>query len=473
MATAISAAMATATAFIDEGHIHSLLEKAAHPSTVHAREIIARARAARGLSPEEAAVLLQVEDPEVLGEMLTAASEVKEAIYGKRIVLFAPLYLSDFCVNDCVYCGYGHSRKFARRRLSQREIANEVRVLESMGHKRLALEAGEDPVNCPIDHVLDSIRTIYAVHEKNGNIRRVNVNIAATTTENYRKLKTAGIGTYVLFQETYHRETYRRMHPTGPKADYDWHTLAMDRAMASGIDDVGLGVLFGLHDFRFEVLALLLHARRLEEVFGVGPHTISVPRLRPASGVPLDGGAFPYLVTDDEFRRLVAVIRLAVPYTGMILSTREESGFRDEVIRYGISQVSAGSCTGVGGYHEEHENAESPQFEVGDRRSPNEVLQSLCHAGYIPSYCTACYRKGRTGDRFMAFAKGGQIQNVCQPNAILTFQEYLLDYADAATRVVGEETIREHLAQIPREKTRVETVARLERIKAGELDLYF
>lgn len=272
MATAISAAMATATAFIDEGHIHSLLEKAAHPSTVHAREIIARARAARGLSPEEAAVLLQVEDPEVLGEMLTAASEVKEAIYGKRIVLFAPLYLSDFCVNDCVYCGYGHSRKFARRRLSQQEIANEVRILESMGHKRLALEAGEDPVNCPIDYVLDSIRTIYAVHEKNGNIRRVNVNIAATTTENYRKLKTAGIGTYVLFQETYHRETYRRMHPTGPKADYDWHTLAMDRAMASGIDDVGLGVLFGLHDFRFEVLALLLHARRLEEVFGVGPH---------------------------------------------------------------------------------------------------------------------------------------------------------------------------------------------------------
>lgn len=489
--------------FIDEGHIQTLLAQNANPSAARAREILARARRATGLTPEEAAVLLQVDDPEVVDEMLACAREVKEAIYGKRIVLFAPLYLSNFCVNNCAYCGYAQKRPTPRRRLSQEEIAREVRILERLGHKRLALEAGEDPLNCPIDYVLDSIRTIYGVCEGNGNIRRVNVNIAATTTENYQRLKEAGIGTYILFQETYHRETYGKMHPSGPKADYDWHALAMDRAMAGGIDDVGLGVLFGLYDFRFEVLGLLYHARHLEDVFGVGPHTISVPRLRPARGVELDRKAFPYLVSDDEFRRLVAVIRLAVPYTGMILSTREEPGFRDEVISYGISQVSAGSCTGVGGYQEEYgkeygigsgalagngpENGDrselasgsgagcgdAAQFEVGDRRSPNEVLQSLCRGGYIPSYCTACYRNGRTGDRFMALAKTGRIQNVCQPNALLTFQEYLLDYADAETRALGEKTIREHVALIPSTRVRAETLARLERIKSGERDLYF
>ena len=340
-----------------------------------------------------------------------------------------------------------------------------------MGHKRLALEVGEDPQNCPIEYVLDMIKTIYSVKEKKGSIRRVNVNIAATTVEEYRKLKEAGIGTYILFQETYHRDTYRAFHPSGPKKDYDWHTLAMDRAMEGGIDDVGFGVLFGLYNYKYEVLAMLFHALHLEARFGVGPHTISVPRIRPAEGVSLS--TFPHLVHDEDFKKLVAIIRLAVPYTGMILSTREEAAFRDEVVSLGISQLSAGSCTGVGGYHEEIAEASQGQFQIEDHRSTDEMLRSTCLGGYLPSFCTACYRQGRTGDRFMSLAKTGKIQEVCQPNAILTFKEFLLDYASRETKQVGEKTIEDHLAQISSAAVRAETERRLGRLEQGERDLYF
>lgn len=462
--------------FIDEERIDEILKTEKAPSRARFDEIMARAKEARGISEEDAACLLQVTDPEWVQEMYATAQEIKERIYGKRLVLFAPLYVSDFCVNNCRYCGYRIDNKFQRRRLSLDEVAEEVKILESMGHKRLALECGEDPVNCPIDYVLEVIRTIYETWNDRGNIRRVNVNIAATTVDEYKLLKQAKIGTYVLFQETYHRETYRAMH-CGPKQDYDWHTTAHDRAMEAGIDDVGLGVLFGLYDYRFEVLGLLQHSRHLEEEFGVGPHTISVPRLRPAQGV--DMSEFPYLVNDDEFRRIVAVLRLAVPYTGMILSTRERPGFRDQVIATGISQISAGSCTGVGGYsaetrcHGHKQPRDTAQFSVEDTRSPDEIIRSLASSGYIPSYCTACYRQGRTGDRFMALAKTGAIQNVCAPNAILTFKEYLIDYASEETRKAGENAIREHLQAIPDEAVRKETERRLELIESGQRDLYF
>ena len=460
--------------FIDEARIERVLGMAGTPSRARFDEIMSRASEARGISLEDAACLLQVTDPEWLQEMYATAKQVKERIYGKRLVLFAPLYVSNFCVNNCRYCGYRTDNRFRRKRLTLDEVAREVRILESMGHKRLALEAGEDPTNCPIDYVTSVIETIYKTWNENGNIRRVNVNIAATTVDDYRRLKDAKIGTYILFQETYHRGTYRAMH-SGPKQDYDWHTTAHDRAMEAGIDDVGMGVLFGLYDYRFEVLALLEHAAHLEKAFGVGPHTISVPRLRPALGVNYDG--FPYLVSDDEFRRLVAVLRLAVPYTGMILSTRERPEFRDQVIATGISQISAGSCTGVGGYSAEetggHADEGAAQFTVEDRRSPDEVIRSLADSGYIPSYCTACYRQGRTGDRFMALAKTGEIQNVCAPNAILTFKEYLIDYASEKTRQAGEKAIREHLEAIPSASVRLETERRLALIAEGRRDLYF
>jgi 2-iminoacetate synthase len=343
-----------------------------------------------------------------------------------------------------------------------------------MGHKRIALETGEDPINCPLEYVLESIHKIYSVKEKLGSIRRINVNIAATTVENYKRLKDAGIGTYILFQETYHRETYKKMHPHGPKSDYDWHTTAMDRAMEAGIDDVGFGVLFGLYDYKFDVLGLLLHSLHLEERFGVGCHTISVPRMRPATGVNLT--TFPYLVNDNDFKRIIAIIRLAVPYTGMILSTREPAHFRDEILSLGISQLSAGSCTGVGGYHkdiERHQVESNGQFQVEDQRNTDEVLRSVCESGYIPSFCTACYRTGRTGDRFMPLAKSGEIQNVCQPNAILTFKEFLLDYASEETKKIGDEAIQKHLKMIPRPHIRKETEDRLKRLERGERDLYF
>jgi len=460
--------------FIDEERIARILETERTPSRSRFEEILAKAREAKGISEEEAAYLLGIEDPEWLEEMYEAAREVKERIYGKRLVLFAPLYVSDFCVNNCKYCGYRRENDFVRRRLTLDEVREEVRILESMGHKRLALECGEDPVNCDINYVVDVIGTIYDTWNEKGNIRRVNVNIAATTVDDYRRLKEAKIGTYVLFQETYHRETYRKVH-SGPKQDYDWHVTAHDRAMQAGIDDVGLGVLFGLYDYRFEVLGLLEHAAHLEKEFGVGPHTISVPRLRPALGVDIND--FPHLVGDEEFRRIVAVLRLAVPYTGMILSTRERPGFRDEVIATGISQISTGSCTGVGGYSAENRRektaCETPQFSVEDRRSPDEMIRSLAQSGYIPSYCTACYRQGRTGDRFMALAKTGKIQEVCAPNAILTFKEFLIDYASDETRKVGEQAIREHLAAIPNEAVRMETERRLSLIEGGRRDLYF
>ncbi len=472
--------MTTAKAdFIDEGRIQGWLEEARTASGEQARRIIDRARLARGLTPQECAVLLHLENEGLLAEMYRAAREVKEKIYGRRLVLFAPLYVSNYCVNNCVYCGYRRDNGFPRRRLTLDELREEVRILESLGHKRLALEAGEDPRNCPMEYILEAIGTIYEVKDSNGSIRRINVNIAATTVENYRRLKEAGIGTYILFQETYHRETYAAMHPSGPKRDYDYHTTAMDRAMEGGIDDVGLGVLFGLYDFKFEVLAILAHALHLEEVFSVGPHTVSVPRLRPALGV--DYGSFQYLVGDADFKKIIAVLRLAVPYTGIILSTRERPEFRDELMAVGVSQISAGSCTGVGGYKLEQEKksscagpvGEASQFQVEDHRSPDEVLRSVCLSGYIPSFCTACYRKGRTGDRFMALAKSGQIQNVCQPNAILTFKEFLEDYASPATREVGERAIAVHLEDITRPDVRRLTMERLKMIEMGQRDLYF
>ncbi|MDN5347428.1 MAG: 2-iminoacetate synthase [Clostridia bacterium] len=459
--------------FINQEEIEGLLAEAALRPWRPATQIIAKAREARGLEPHEVAALLQVEDEATLQEMYAAAREVKEKIYGRRMVIFAPLYISDYCVNNCRYCGYRRDNKFKRRRLTPEELDREVRILESLGHKRLALEAGEDPVNCPLDYILDSIGRIYKITEKRGSIRRINVNIAATTVEAYRALKAANIGTYILFQETYHRPTYDYMHPSGPKADYDWHTTAMDRAMEGGIDDVGLGVLFGLYDYKFEVMGLLYHARHLDSAFGVGPHTISMPRLRPARGVALED--FPFLVSDRDFKKIVAIIRLMVPYTGMIISTRESPQFRSELFALGISQLSAGSCTGVGGYGRRYDGQEEdiPQFEIEDNRQPDAVIQDLCRQGYLPSYCTACYRRERTGERFMALAKTGQIQNLCQPNALLTFKEYLLDYATPETRKTGEETIAHYLAQIPDLRIREETKNRLKRLENGERDLYF
>ncbi|EOD00548.1 [FeFe] hydrogenase H-cluster radical SAM maturase HydG [Caldisalinibacter kiritimatiensis] len=448
-------------------------EKAKDKSYV--RGILEKAKEAKGLTYKEAAVLLNIDDNDILEEMFQTARHIKESIYGKRIVLFAPLYVSNYCVNNCEYCGYKYSNKdFKRKKLTMKELEEEVKILESLGHKRLALEAGEDPVNCPIDYILECIDTIYSIKFDNGSIRRINVNIAATTVENYKKLKNAEIGTYILFQESYHRPTYEKMHPTGPKHDYNWHTTAMDRAFQGGIDDVGLGVLYGLYDYKYETIGLLMHSEHLDRVYGVGPHTISVPRLRAAAGV--DMNKFPYLVSDDDFKKIVAVIRLAVPYTGMILSTREAPKYRDEVISLGISQISAGSCTGVGGYYEEYgkkHHDDKPQFEVEDHRSPIEILKSLCKSDYIPSYCTACYRAGRTGERFMPLAKNGQIHNVCLPNAILTFKEFLLDYADDELKEIGRETIEKALSEIPKESSKNATLKYLERLEKGERDLRF
>ncbi len=439
------------------------------------RLLLLRAKACKGLNHQEAAVLLEVEDPAILAEIYQAASQVKDTIYGNRIVLFAPLYISNYCVNNCDYCGYKNSNTgFARRKLSQEELAEEVRVLQTLGHKRLVLEAGEDPTQCPIDYVLESIQTIYSVKVDNGSIRRVNINIAATSVENYKKLADAGIGTYILFQESYHRPTYAQFHLQGPKRDYDYHTTAMDRAMEGGIEDVGVGVLYGLYDFKYETIAMLMHAEHLEEKFGVGPHTVSVPRMCPSEGVDLED--YPHLVNDEDFKKIVAVLRLAVPYAGMILSTREQSEFRDQILKLGISQISAGSCTGVGGYvaqTDENSLGEKPQFEVGDVRSPLEIIKHLCKDGYVPSYCTACYREGRTGDRFMRLAKSGQIHNICQPNSLLTFKEYLLDYGDDEVRELGERVIQEGLASIPKESARQATIKRLAQVEAGERDLRF
>lgn len=466
--------------FINEELIGQLLREGRGASRQRVEEIIEKARGFKGLSPAEVATLIQVEDPDLLEKIYQTAKEVKEHIYGKRVVLFAPLYLSNECINNCLYCPYRHDNEnIPRKTLSEEEIAEECKYIEEMGHKRIVIESGEHPGKTPIEYICNAMRKIYETTNENGSIRRINVNIAATTVEEYKKLKEAGIGTYTLFQETYHRETYRKMHPEGPKADYDWHTTAMDRAMQAGIDDVGVGVLFGQYDYKFELVALMLHARHLEETFGVGPHTISVPRIRKAPGNALPH--IPYAVDDASFKKIVAVIRIAVPYTGMIMSTRESAEARDEFIAMGISQISAGSCTGVGGYGEKiqdlkenkYHKDKTAQFKTHDNRSPEEIIQSICKAGYIPSYCTACYRQGRTGDRFMQLAKCGEIQNVCQPNAILTFKEYLMDYASPETRAIGEATIQEHIKQIKDPKIRELVIEELKKIETGVRDLYF
>lgn len=457
--------------FVNDQFIKDTLEAGKNKSLDEVEGIIEKARKAKGISIEEAAILLNNNNPQIEEKLFEAAHEIKKTIYGKRIVMFAPLYISNYCVNRCTYCGYKCTSGIKRRKLTDEEIRQEVKIIEDLGHKRIALEAGEDDKNCPIEYILHAMDVIYNTKLKNGSIRRINVNIASTTVENYRKLKKAGIGTYILFQETYHRETYGKIHPAGPKSSYDYHTTAMDRAMEGGIDDVGIGVLFGLYDFKYEVLGLLLHAKHLEDKFGVGPHTISVPRIRPAQGVTIEN--YPYLVHDDDFKRIVAILRLAVPYTGMILSTREEPNYREEVIKLGISQVSAGSSTGVGGYKAQEDGSDTSQFAVADNRSPVEVIKTLCRQGYLPSFCTACYRTGRTGDRFMEFAKSGRIHNLCYPNAMMTFKEYIEDYGDEELKVIGSRVIQENLINIPDEKMRTKTEARLLEIEKGERDLFF
>ncbi len=463
--------------FIDEQEIQRALERGKRYSLAGTKDLVAKAMELKGLELEELAALLCVQDDEVVQSIYSAARQVKERIYGKRLVLFAPLYVSDFCVNNCKYCAYRRDNIYPRRKLTSDEIRREVEAIEAMGHKRIALEAGEDPANCTIDYITDAMATIYDTKCGQGSIRRINVNIAATTVDEYRKLKDAGIGTYVLFQETYHRHTYGRVH-AGPKADYDWHTTAMDRAFQGGINDVGIGVLYGLYDWGFETLGLLMHARYLDKAYGTGPHTISFPRLRPAYGVSLD--EFPHLVSDEDFKRIVAAMRLAVPYTGMILSTREAPSFREEVVALGISQISAGSCTGVGEYseasaslHDQAAESDTPQFQVSDDRSLDDIISSLLPQGYVPSFCTACYRQGRTGSDFMALAKDSQIHTFCQPNAILTFAEYLEDYASESTREQGYAVIAKAMNEVEPEALRLECEKRLTRIKSGQRDLYF
>ena len=436
-------------------------------------KIIEKAKLRKGLSHREASVLLACEVPEKVQEMFELAEQIKKDFYGNRIVLFAPLYLSNYCVNGCVYCPYHMKNKhIKRKKLTQEEIVKEVTALQDMGHKRLAIEAGEDPVNNPIEYILECINTIYSIKHKNGAIRRVNVNIAATTVENYRKLKEAGIGTYILFQETYHKESYEKLHPTGPKHNYAYHTEAMDRAMEGGIDDVGLGVLFGLELYKYEFAGLLMHAEHLAAVHGVGPHTISVPRIKRADDI--DPSVFDNGISDEIFAKIIACIRIAVPYTGMIISTRESKECREKVIHYGISQISGASKTSVGGYYEpEPEDETSEQFDVSDNRTLDEVIKWLMEIGYLPSFCTACYREGRTGDRFMELCKSKQIQNCCHPNALMTLKEYLLDYASYDTRKIGEALIEAELNNIPKETVKETVKQNLKNIESGLRDFRF
>ena len=440
--------------------------------------IIAKAKERKGLTHREASVLLACENEEKLNEVYELARQIKKDYYGNRIVLFAPLYLSNYCVNGCVYCPYHAKNKhIPRKKLTQDEIRQEVIALQDMGHKRLAIEAGEDPVNNPLEYILESIKTIYSIQHKNGAIRRVNVNIAATTVEDYRKLKEAGIGTYILFQETYNRESYEQLHPTGPKHDYAWHTEAMDRAMEGGIDDVGLGVLFGLEQYRYEFAGILMHAEHLEAVHGVGPHTISVPRVRPADDINPD--EFDNGISDDIFEKIVALIRVAVPYTGMIISTRESQKVRERVLELGISQISGGSRTSVGGYAEdedrEHVNRDedTSQFDVNDNRTLDEIVKWLIDMDYIPSFCTACYREGRTGDRFMALCKSMQILNCCHPNALMTLKEYLEDYAAPETKEAGMKLIERELEKITNPKVKETCYDHIHDIADGMRDFRF
>lgn len=435
--------------------------------------LIEKAALRKGLSHREASVLLACTEPTRVKKMYDLAEQIKKDFYGNRIVMFAPLYLSNYCVNGCVYCPYHYKNKhIARKKLTQEDIVREVTALQDMGHKRLAIEAGEDPVNNPIEYILECINTIYSIKHKNGAIRRVNVNIAATTVENYRKLKEAGIGTYILFQETYHKESYEKLHPTGPKHNYDYHTEAMDRAMEGGIDDVGLGVLFGLELYKYEFCGLLMHAEHLEAYKGVGPHTISVPRIKHADDI--DPDAFDNGIDDETFAKICALIRISVPYTGMIISTRESKAVREKVIRLGVSQISGASRTSVGGYYEpEPEDENSAQFDVSDNRTLDEVVRWLMEMGYIPSFCTACYREGRTGDRFMSLLKAGQIQNCCLPNALMTLKEYLEDYATEPTKVLGEKMLKSELENIPNPKVKKLAAEYIENIHNGKRDFRF
>lgn len=462
-----------ATEFINHEEILRTIEYAKENKNNHTliKEILNKASTCRGITYQEAAILLECDDPALLQKIFDIAMDIKRKIYGNRIVMFAPLYLSNYCVNECRYCPYHHSNcHIARKQLSQEDIRREVIALQDMGHKRLALETGEDPQNCPIEYVLESIKTIYSIHHKNGAIRRVNVNIAATTVENYKKLKDAGIGTYILFQETYHQPTYEYLHPKGPKHNYAYHTEAMDRAMTGGIDDVGIGVLFGLTGYHYDFVGLLMHAKHLEDTFGVGPHTISVPRIRPADDVDLT--EYPNAINDALFRKIVAILRLAVPYTGIIVSTRESAASRKDALEVGVSQISGASSTSVGGYVEKEEE-NSSQFDVNDTRTLDEIVGWLISLGYIPSFCTACYREGRTGDRFMQLAKSGQIGNVCQANALMTLKEYLEDYASDGTRAKGEELIRAECKKIPNEKVRMLVLEHLEDLSHGKRDFRF
>ena len=469
------AASGRAEEFISHAEILETLEYAQEhkEDKAYVKALLKRAGDFKGLDHREAFTLLECKDPELTEEMFRLAKEIKQKFYGNRIVMFAPLYLSNYCVNGCVYCPYHAKNKhIARKKLSQEEIRREVTALQDMGHKRLALETGEDPVRNPLEYVLESIETIYSIRHKNGSIRRVNVNIAATEKENYRKLKEAGIGTYILFQETYHRENYEKLHPAGPKHDYAYHTEAMDRAMEGGIDDVGIGVLFGLNGYRYDFTGLLMHAEHLEAAFGVGPHTISVPRIRNADDI--DASGFQDGVPDDLFAKIVAVLRIAVPYTGMIISTRESKNVREKVLELGISQISGGSRTSVGGYAEEEPKEEnSAQFEVSDRRTLDQVVNWLLDLHYIPSFCTACYREGRTGDRFMKLVKSGQIANCCQPNALMTLKEYLEDYASEDTRRKGEALIARELGRVESGKIRAIAARNLEEIAHGKRDFRF
>lgn len=454
--------------FIDKEYIEKVLDDAKGASDEEITQILDKADRFEGLSHHEVAALLQTDDKKHIERIFKVAGNIKNHIYGDRVVMFAPLYVSDYCVNKCAYCGFRCDHDYPRRRLTMDEIREEVRILESMGHKRLAVEAGEDPVNCPIEYIEEVLKTIYDMKFKNGEIRRVNVNIAATTVENYRRLKQAGIGTYILFQETYHQPTYEKVHLGGPKRNYWYHTTAFDRAQLAGIDDVGGGVLFGLYDYKFEVMGLMLHNEHLEKRFNVGFHTISVPRIREADGADLSVAR--YIPTDEEFLKLVAVIRLAVPFTGMIVSTRESVDMRKKLISIGISQISGGSSVEVGGYAMREANL--PQFELADSRPASEVIEWIMDEGLVPSFCTACYRKGRTGDRFMSLAKSGNIKNVCLPNALTTLCEYAQDYGNDSFKEKADKIIKKHVGAIQNEKVKKLTIENIERIKSGERDLY-
>jgi len=466
--------------FINDAKIKETLAFAeAHKDDLELMQVILdKGREYKGLSYAEAATLLECEDPDIIQQIFDLGKEIKEHFYGNRIVMFAPLYLSNYCVNGCVYCPYhGQNKTIPRKKLTQDEIRDEVIALQNMGHKRLAIEAGEHPKENPIEYILECIKTIYSIKHKNGAIRRVNVNIAATTVENYRKLKEAGIGTYILFQETYNKEAYEHLHPTGPKSDYAYHTEAMDRAMEAGIDDVGCGVLYGLNNYKYDFVGMLMHAHHLEKTYGCGPHTISVPRVRPADDI--DPDEFDNGVPDDVFKRIVAVLRIAVPYTGMIMSTRESAKTRRECLEIGITQISGGSRTSVGGYADEldelgkFDSEDTAQFDVEDRRTLAEVVDWLIDLGYVPSFCTACYREGRTGDRFMSLLKSGQIANCCQPNAMMTLKEFLMDYASEETKVKGDALIEEKLSLIPSDKVREVCRQHLKEIENGNRDFRF